>query len=184
MGTPSIREGQPIAEILVKLLGIDFDKLAEADRFDDDEVYIKGLAEDPTYSSRVAQPLSYRTDICENIYIVDNGNGKLDPEDLLLHSDGYYQEEVERCGFLGLSCSSSLEFAFRYARLGVARFQDKSGYEAAGDSRFPANVAPIVSELGRSYGKSFSVTPGISVSAVNGALEAACNFNRAKTENK
>lgn len=178
MGIPWIREGQPIAETLAKLLRKDFDELAETDSFYDDEIYIKGLAENPTYWDRVAQPLSYRTDSCASIFIIDNGNGKLDREDLLLHSDGFYQEPVERCGFLDLFCSSSFESAFRYARLGVARFQNKSGYEyeATRDSRFPANVVPIVEELRRSYGDPFSVMPGTSVSLVKSALEAGCNI--------
>src|SRR3989338_8138884 len=185
MGTPSITKGQPLADVLAKLLGRSFDNLAKADRYEDDEIYIRGLAENSTYQNRVAMPFSYRTDICENIYIVDNGNGKLDPDDLLLHADGYYQEKVQRSsGFLGLGSTASLEFAFRYARLGVARFHEKSGYEAAGDDRLPANVMPIVAELKRSYGATFSVIHGTTVSRVGGALEAACNIANDRDQRK
>lgn len=160
MSTPFIREGHSAAIALSKFFRKSFDELDAADGEKDGGISLgaannnySGLMANSDFASKIAHPLSMHMlmgGICENIFVIDNGDGKIGEGDLLLHADGYYQEKGKvSSGFLGVFPAYSLDFAFRVAPLFSPRFQKVSGYEAAESDDMSANVEPIINAFKR-----------------------------------
>ena len=163
MGTPSISEGSAVADALTRVFGKSFKELDAVDFWGKDgNIYLgdvggQGLMGTKLDGGRISKPFGYHSGVCENVYVIDDGDGRLGGEDLFLHADGYYQEKVTRSsGFLGLGSTTSLEFAFRFTTLFNAFFQKVSGYEAAKSSNLPANVEGIVQSLMQYKGEPFT----------------------------
>lgn len=145
MSTPGISTNSDLARELAKALSKEVSRLDEMDGEKDNVIWIGGLKNNSSLRDRIFM-FSTRPgyEICENAFLVDNGDGKIGNGDIFLHADGYHQQKDGR-------------YAFRFAKLFAPRqLQEKQGSEAAASADLPVRIngmllAPIESQKGKNF---------------------------------
>jgi len=161
MGVPNVKLNSKVGKALAKTLGMTPDKLDRADGLKDGEfnmsrivsIYTKQSSQIVKLRKRIIAP--HHASKCENVYLVDNGDGKIGKGDLFLHADGYYSEK------------SASGYSYRMARLFAPRkIQSKSGSAARKN--------PKITPQENKWLKAFEALKGQTYASVKGKLKAVC----------
>jgi len=132
----SIAKDSAVASALAKTLGSTVDELYGQFKDKDGYFDFQALKQNSRYANRIYDPYKYSLSCgkIENLYIVDNGDGKIGAGDLFMKGDGYYMQKDE--------------MAFRYAVLGEKyETTQNEPWKCESDSRLTSEDVELLSAV-------------------------------------